>query len=294
LSLKDFPLCALRKRYPNAHKGSFGRLLLIAGSETMTGCAVLAAQGALRSGVGILECAAVKECITVIQNNCFEAVNTPISDYYEDFPSCSARLLERIKVCDAVAMGPGLLNQDSDPARKELLAQLMLMLIENSRVNFVFDADCLTAMAPHLKEFSLYSSRIAITPHPGEMSRLCGVAIPAIIINKEKCASEFSREYGFVTLLKGNKTAVASPNGDIYINSTGNPFMARGGSGDVLTGIIGSLLAQGSDLFDGVCLGAYIHGGAADIAAEELGLSMLPSDIAPRIGKFIFSKEAEL
>jgi NAD(P)H-hydrate epimerase len=166
----------------------------------------------------------------------------------------------------------------------------MLMLLENSRVNFIFDADCLTVMAGNLKEFSFFSNRIVITPHLGEMSRLCGKSIPEIAADKEKCAAEFSKKTGFTTLIKGNNTAVAAPDGRIYINTTGNPYMARGGSGDVLTGMIGSFLAQGIELFDAVCLGAYLHGGAGDVAAKELGLSMLPSDIPERIGKFLFSK----
>ena len=119
---------------------------------------------------------------------------------------------------------------------------------------------------------------------------MSGASIPEILQNRKEAALSFSKQYGCITLLKGHETAICTPDGDCTINTTGNPYMARGGSGDVLTGIVGSLLAQGLSPYDAARLGAYLHGGAGDLAADELGLSTLPSDLPRRIGVFIRSK----
>ncbi len=277
----------LPERYPTAHKGSYGRLLLIGGSEKMTGCMVLASQGALHSGVGILECACERDVSNILKLRLSEPVHTLIEDPFARFEACCQALIPRLSCATALAIGPGFAQGDPLSPRGEAVRDLILLLLHRSQCPVVLDADGLTVFqtAPHL--LKAYGHRLVVTPHPGELSCLTKSSLLQIQQDRQKAAAHFSEEYGCVTLLKGHGTLVSSPEGDCFTNPTGNPYMARGGSGDVLTGIIGSLLAQGLSPFDAARLGAYLHGGAADLAAEELGLSMLPSDISVRIGAFL-------
>ncbi len=277
----------LPKRYSNAHKGSFGRLLLISGSDCMTGCACLSAQGALRSGVGILECACEDSVMRVLQTQLCEPVFSPIPDPEECFEDCYRRLLSRLSLADALALGPGLARGAPRSLRGRAVRDLILGLAQASSRPAVLDADGLTVLEGATSILKVFSSGLVITPHPGEFSILTGQSVVQIQNDREGCAAAFAREHQCTVLLKGHRTVVASPDGRIFVNPTGNPYMARGGSGDVLTGIIGSLLAQGLSPFDAARLGAYLHGGAADLAAEELGLSLLPSDIPLYLGRFI-------
>lgn len=279
----------LPKRFPNAHKGTYGRLLFIGGCKTMTGCSVLAAMGALRSGVGILECACEAPVISVLQQKVYESVYTPIPDPEEEFEACCNHLLSRLCDASALAIGPGLAGGKPRSLRGECVRDLITILGKRALGPMVLDADGLTVFEEAPSLFNFFEHGLVITPHPGEFSVLTGRSLLDIQNNRCEAASQFAKEHNCTVLLKGHQTVVASSKGELYVNSTGNPYMARGGSGDVLTGMIGSLLAQGLSPFDAASLGAYLHGGAGDLAAKDLGLSMLPSDLPLYIGKFIDS-----
>ena len=277
----------LPKRYADAHKGSFGRLLFLGGSSRMTGCAVLAALGALRSGVGILECACEQSVLNILQNRIYEAVYTLLPDLSTAFSDLCDQLLPRLSSASTLAIGPGLAGGNPRSLRGEALRDLIVLLSVRAPCPTVLDADALTVFEGNTTALKHFSRGLVITPHPGELSVLTGRSVPDIQSDRREIALSFAREHQCTVLLKGNHTVIASPDGELTVNTTGNPYMARGGSGDVLTGIIGSLLAQGLSPYDAARLGAYLHGGAADLAARELGLSMLPSEIPLYIGKFI-------
>ena len=280
-------LSFLPKRYPSAHKGSFGRLMLLAGSPQMPGCLALSAKGALCAGVGILECAAQPEALSVVKHACWESVYTALPSPLTEFEACLTTLRQRLKSATALAIGPGLAGGQPDSPLGQAVRDLILGVLQASQQPAVLDADGLSVFGS-APIFHYFPHRLVITPHPGEFSRLTGLPLPQVQANRQEIALAFSRTQGCVTLLKGHQTVVAAPDGRHYVNQTGNPYMARGGSGDVLTGMIGALLAQGVPPFEAACLGAYLHGGAGDLAYAQLGLSMLPSDLPQYIGRFLF------
>lgn len=246
----------LRPRARHAHKGDFGRALLVAGSKGMAGASVLSARAALRSGVGLLT-VHVPVCNNVI-------VQTSVPEAMTSIDSNDCCFSDRIDTAkyNAVAVGPGLgQSKESEAA--------LLALIKECSAPLVLDADALNILSKHHDWLKLLPKGSIITPHPGEFERLFG-----------KCPDRYhaiaavralARDYDIVIMLKGAYTAIIAPDGTLHFNSTGNPGMATGGSGDVLTGIILSLLAQGFGNVDAARISAYIHGLAGDLAAEELG-----------------------
>ena len=278
---KKLPKLNPRKR--NSHKGSYGRVLVLAGSPGLTGAAYLCSKAALRSGSGIVTLG-VPESLNPIMEAKLTCVMT------HPLPETKASTLSNkgkkkiMKLCeshDVVALGPGLSQQ---PETRELI----LWLIQNIDRNMVIDADGLNALSDKVNVLHKIKRHAVLTPHPGEMSRLTGLG-SAKNVQKERLntASQFiqsiqkkSNNEGKLTLvLKGDKTIVADSR-KVYVNRTGNPGMATAGTGDVLTGIIASLIGQGYDVFDASQLGVYIHGLAGDIAAKKKGEhSMIASDI---------------
>ncbi len=275
----------LVRRDPASHKGDFGRLALWAGSEKMTGCLTLAAQGALRSGAGILECLAVPEALFSLRISSPEAVTTPLVGSFAENLSI---IIKRAAKASALALGPGLASGETDGEKGAALREAIAVLGEETSCPAVLDADALTAIGTHPELLSGFAGRAVLTPHPGELARLTGLSAGEIELDRERACREYAKKCGCTVLLKGYGTVI-SDGRKSSLNPTGNPFMARGGSGDVLTGIIGSLLAQGFSPYDAARVGAYVHGGAGDTARNDLGLAMLPSDIPPRIGRFIAS-----
>ena len=275
----------LARRDPASHKGSFGRLALWAGSEKMSGCLLLAALGALRSGVGILECVSVPRALDPLRTGAPEAVTTPLTG---SPASDTGTLLLRARAASALALGPGLASGDTRGSSGAELRAAIGALSDETACPVVLDADALTAVGTDTRLLAGFAGRAVLTPHPGELARLTGSDAQTIMSDREGACRDFARKCGCTVLLKGHATVI-SDGERVEINTTGNPFMARGGSGDVLTGVIGSLLAQGFKPFDAARLGAFLHGGAGDLARDELGLSMLPSDIPPRLGRFLKS-----
>ena len=269
----------IKPRAKHAHKGFFGRALLVAGSKGMAGASVLAARAALRSGVGLLTMhvpainnpivqVAVPEAMTSIDSNecCF-------SDFIN---------AERYT---AVAVGPGLGQSAESEAA-------LLHLIDNSRVPMVLDADALNILARNPIYLQRLPQGSVITPHIGEFSRLFGATDSSYV--RLQAAQAYATTFGVTIVLKGAHTVVVTPLGAMLFNSTGNPGMATGGSGDVLTGCILSLLAQGFDAADAARLAVFVHGLAADFAADEKGeIALVAGDIVEYLPRAWRSLEEE-
>lgn len=256
----------IKRRQWNAHKGNFGHLLIIAGSPGKTGAAVLTSEGALRAGAGLVTLAVPSSLNPVFEVKTTEAMTIPVRDNGKGiFIQESIRAVEKaLDGKDAVAIGPGIGTQ------KETVAFLK-KLLEIITVPVVIDADGLNCLANFTEKLKKLKIPVILTPHPGEMARLSGEKIEKINNNRIKSAIEFSNKYRSVLLLKG-ALSVTADNGRCWtINPTGNPGMATGGMGDVLTGVIGSLLAQGISPYDSARLGAFVHGWAGDTLVSEYG-----------------------
>jgi len=262
-----------RKRY--SHKGTYGHLLIIAGSRGKTGACLLAARAALRSGAGLVTVGVPESLLQVFESRVTDEMCLGLPDRGDGTLRKDAVdiILEFVKKRGrAIAIGPGIgVTEDTKGIIKEL--------IERIEVPMVIDADginCLQGMAEILKN---KKADIVLTPHPGEMARLTGLQIEEIERRRIDLPQEFSLNYGLTIVLKGVPTVIGH-NGYTYINPTGNPGMAKAGSGDVLTGIIGGLMAQGLTSLDSAILGVYLHGLAGDIGASHKGEhSLLASDI---------------
>lgn len=257
----------LHRRDRQAHKGHFGHCLVIAGSTGKTGAAVLAANSAVRAGSGLVTLAAAESIHPVLEMKTTEVMTVPLPDSGSGhltnsaFPAIEKLLAGK----DAIAIGPGL---DRRPGTYALVQNL----VESVALPMVIDADGLNALAEDMTVLKRKKSKqVILTPHLGEMSRLLGTSIPDVEAIRISVAQEFARNYGVFLVLKGSRTIIASPTGTAAINGSGNPGMATGGMGDVLTGVIVSLLGQGYAACDACCLGVFLHGFAADMVAEGKG-----------------------
>jgi NAD(P)H-hydrate epimerase len=254
-----------------SHKGTFGHLGVIAGQRGMMGAAVLSAQGAMRSGLG--KCTVFSPSIgrDIIQIKCPEVL---VNDQYgKDFIQICP---DNLKDYDALVLGPGLgVNKETENAVKEMLQQDL--------PNMVIDADALNIIAKNEWLNQLKENTI-ITPHPGEFERLFGKTENRLeAIRKQQ---EYAQKHRIIIVLKGHHTTICLPSGEVFINNTGNPGMATAGVGDVLTGIIGSLLAQSYNPKEAALLGVYIHGLSGDLAAEnQAHESIIASDIVANLGE---------
>ena len=265
---------SLEKRRHNSHKGTFGTALTFCGSYGFAGAAVLAARGALRSGVGILKAVLCDSIYLPFTVSVPEAVCVPV------MPNASGRLCpdnidipSLLRGAAAVLAGCGLGNDDDT---KKLVCEL----IHNTAVPIVVDADGINTIACCIDIIKKCKAPVILTPHPGEMARLCGVTAREIENDRVKYARDFAMKYGCILVLKGANTIIADKNGNITFNTTGNPGMSTGGSGDVLAGIIVSLLAQGLEPLAASKAAVYLHGEAGDKAAEKRGeRAMLPTDL---------------
>ena len=259
----------LKHRGKFAHKGNFGHALLVAGSQGMAGASVLAARGALRSGVGLLT-VHIPHCNNIV-------VQTAVPEAMTSIDSCVTHFSDEIDTSrySVVAVGPGL-GQDEESEKA------LLRLIDSCEVPMVLDADALNILSRNPQYLQRLPQGSVITPHVGEFNRLFGKTNNSFI--RLMAAQAYAKSFGVTVLLKGAYTAVTSPDGVHYFNTTGNPGMATAGCGDLLTGIIASLLAQGYTAPSAACIGAYLHGMAGDLAASVLGeVALTASDIVEYI-----------
>lgn len=266
----------LPRRPRTAHKGDFGKLFLSCGSVGFTGAPVFAARSAVRSGAGLVFLAVPEDIYPIVAVKCDEAMPFPIPDDYD-------ALLARAKGCDAAVLGPGL---GADPAARELARRLLRDL----PCPVVLDADGINALAGHIDILDSRSAPTLLTPHDGEFQRLTGCALP--LEDRLSAARDFAAAHRCGLILKGHATVTAAPDGRAWVNVTGNPGMAKGGSGDVLSGIAAGLWGQkhlrsgDSDLWSLAAQAVAIHAACGDLCARELGeYAMTPGDMVCALPK---------
>ena len=273
------PRGLLPLRTPETHKGDVGRIFLLAGSVGLSGAAALCVRGALRVGAGLVTLGIPKSLHDPMVEKLTEAMLKILPETKEGSLSLQGlpEIVSTIERMDAAAIGPGLSQQAQT---KALVRQLLPKIAKP----LVLDADGLNALAEELDVLKHLPLPIILTPHPGEMGRLIRQSADDVQRDRERTAAEFAKKYRVVVVLKGHATIVASYDGSMYINDTGNPGMASGGCGDVLTGMIAGLLGQHLSLFDAARLGVYLHGVAGDLAAKDVGdVGLIASDLADRI-----------
>ena len=256
----------LPKRRPDSHKGDYGHALVVAGSRGKGGAARLAALGALRAGCGLVTAAVPAGLQSGFVSRAMEVMTEGLPETAAGTLSAAGidRLLGLLDGKQVVALGPGL---GTDPETRTVVHAI----VQRARVPVILDADALNAFAGCTELLSGRQRPIVMTPHPGEMGRLVGIPGSAVQGRRLELAREFARRHACHLVLKGYRTLVASPSGRVSVNPTGNPGMATGGSGDVLTGLLAGLVAQGIEAGSAVRLGVYLHGLAGDLAATEVG-----------------------
>ena len=275
----DAAAVLIAPRRADSHKGTFGHLLAVAGGPGKSGAGSLVADGALRSGAGLVTVAAPESARLEIAARRAEVMTERLPDLADGgrAADCVAAVVSLLAGRDALAIGPGV------GTRPETVAAVVAILEATDRPAVV-DADALNAVANRgtetLARIGGAGPRV-LTPHPGEAARLLGTSVPEVQADRGRAARELARVSGAVVVLKGHRSAVARPDGRTAFNSTGNPAMATAGSGDVLTGAIGALLARGMVPWDAARLGVFAHGRAGDLAAESVGpAGLLAGEIA--------------
>jgi NAD(P)H-hydrate epimerase len=267
-------------RAPESHKGDFGRVTIVAGSRGKTGAAYLAGIGALRSGAGLVTIATPASCLPIVASMAPEFMTEPLAESEQGTVVTEA--VEAILALqqDVISCGPGL-------GRGPAVAEFVRLLVDRATVPLVLDADALTVLADDPSVLMGKEEReIIITPHPGEMARLTGASIEEVQTSRLQIASEFASSRRLYVVLKGHRTIVATPDGHVFINPTGNPGMASGGTGDVLAGMIAAWLAQLLDAEAACRLAVFLHGAAGDLAAMHEGeVSTTASDLAACLGE---------
>ena len=270
-------LSLLPDRDPWGHKGTFGKILLLCGSLGFTGAAYLAAMGAQRTGAGLTFLGVPESIYAIEAVKLNEPVVFPLPDREGKLSrDAIPQILERLPAMDAVLIGPGL-------GQSEDTFLVVKSVLENADCPVVLDADGINVLSAHRDIVRGRTSPTVITPHDGEFGRLGGI----IGEDRMAAAREMARDLGCVLLLKGHETCITDGVTD-YINTTGNPGMAVGGSGDVLAGIIVSLLGQHIPPLEAAAAGAWLHGAAGDLCARELGqYGMLPTDMVQTLPRLL-------
>jgi NAD(P)H-hydrate epimerase len=279
--LVDAEFCRrwLKPRGASDHKGDFGHILMLAGSPTMPGAAIMAASGALRAGVGRLTAALPQACQLAFSTNLPEAMLLSLPEHAAGVILKSERdKISSFKVANCFLIGPGLGRHDET---QELVRDLLPYIDRPA----VVDADGLFAVCGYLPLLKSVKAPLIITPHPGEMAQLLGVRVEEVQENRTEVAVEFAKQCGVIVVLKGAGTVIATPEGRIFLNNNGNPGMAVGGSGDVLAGMVAALLAQGLAPAVATACAVWLHGKAGDLAAAVVGeASLLPHDLLNHVG----------
>ena len=269
----------LPKRTPNTHKGDYGHTLVVGGSRGKGGAAGLAALAALKAGAGLVTLAVPESCHRSLEFNPLETMSVPLPETKSGSLSLQAldTLIEHTQGKNALAIGPGL----STHAATVDLLRLYLPQVE---CPMVIDADGLNCLSQGIEIFSELQGPVILTPHPKELSRLSDWPVKKILEHRLETASDFSQTHSVILLLKGARTLIAHPEGEIWINPTGNPGMATAGSGDVLTGIIAGLLSQGLEAKHAAAAGAYLHGLAGNLYAAQYGeASLIGGDLIAKL-----------
>lgn len=277
---RGFVHSRMPRRTSNSHKGNFGHILIIAGSPGYTGAAALTSRGALRAGAGLVTLGIPKSLNRIMEAKLTEVITRPLPETKDAALHTDAmgHILKLLDKTDVLALGPGLgIHTET--------ASLIRKLIPKVKKPIVIDADGLNALRGDISILKVLRNCV-ITPHPGELSRLLKKPISEIQSDRVGIARKTARELKITVVLKGARTVIASPDGYVFINPTGNSGMATAGSGDVLTGMLASLIGQGLSPADASVVSVYIHGLAGDIAAKEKGEAcLLASDIVEYLPK---------
>jgi len=265
----------LSPRAPTGHKGDYGHAMIVAGSVGKAGAAILAARGAVRSGAGLVTVATPESVLQTVELGSLESMTLPLAASRDG--GLSEQSVDTILAFahgkQVLAVGPGLGTSAST-------VQVIRSIVAAAEIPVVLDADGLNAFAGAMESLRESGAEKILTPHPGELARLLGVSTAEIQADRIASARSAARQADAVVVLKGFQTLIAEPTGAVFVNPTGNPGMASGGTGDVLTGIISGLLSQGLDASRAACLGVFVHGSAGDRAMAELGpIALTASDL---------------
>ncbi|MGC8718872.1 MAG: NAD(P)H-hydrate dehydratase [Thermodesulforhabdaceae bacterium] len=266
LLTREFMAHVIEPRSPIVHKGQVGHVAILAGSPGKTGAAAMAAKAAVRAGAGLVTLMVPKSLNPILEVKTTEPMTLPLPETEAQSVSLDAmdEIMEFLSNKNCFAVGPGV---SLHPETQELVRRLII----TSPCPVVADADALTALAGHCEILKEAYSSIVITPHPGEMARILDTSTLDVQTDRIGVSEKFAKDFGVVVVLKGARTVVADPSGRIGLNTTGNPAMASGGMGDILTGLIASLIGQGLDPFEAACVGVFVHGLAADRVVEKRG-----------------------
>ncbi len=259
----------LAARRPDSNKGNFGHVLVVGGSLGKSGAAAMAGTCALRVGAGLSTVATAQSVLPTVASFHPEIMTEPLAE--TDAGTISLRALEYgrmdnlVKGKTVAAIGPGI-------SRHVETVEFVHTMMARYRVPMVVDADGLNAFENCVDQLHGREHPLIITPHPGEMARLCGCSVSEVLRNRLSLARTFAREHECILVLKGHRTLIARPDGEVWVNTTGNPGMATGGTGDILTGMIAGFVSQyPAKLVDAVLAGVYLHGVAGDVAREDMG-----------------------
>lgn len=272
---KDMVKFKLPDRPPEAHKGVFGKLFCLCGSKSMPGAAWLSIVSAFRCGVGTVRACVVPSIYNDVFKNIPESTFCVVEEDKDGFVNKNSldKILESMNGCTAGLIGCGL-------GCTEDVKFIVSEIIKRSGIPLVIDADGINVISENIDILREAECEIILTPHVKEMSRLIKVDTATIETSKMRYASEFAKEYEVTTLIKGHRSAIGSTKGEIFVNTIGNVGMAKGGSGDVLSGMIASFLAQGLSTLDATICGTFIHGFAGEkCESKKSNVSMIPSDI---------------
>lgn len=273
----EFVRQSLPKRRPDGHKGTFGKVLVIGGAEGYTGAPYLAAAAAVRSGCGLVSLGVPESIWAILAVKCTSAMPFPLPGKLGQ--NCLGKkalgpILEKLSLCDVLALGPGL-------GRSQETVWLVRELLKQTEKPVVLDADGINALEGHIDILSVRRGHATIlTPHDIEFARLTGEQPPPEGEERIQTARAFAKTHGCTLILKGHRTLTATAAGTVLVNTTGNSGLAKGGSGDVLTGVVASLLAQGASPVMASACGVWLHGKAGDLAAARLtAYGMMPMDV---------------
>jgi hydroxyethylthiazole kinase-like uncharacterized protein yjeF len=265
-------------RPPTANKGDFGHILVLGGSLGKAGAPAMAGMAALRTGAGLSTVATAKCVVHTVAGFHPELMTEPLEQTEEG--TISGKLPTRRRI-DALIQGKTVLAVGPGISRNQETAKLMRSLVSKCEIPMVLDADGLNAFEGHVAELNGTGRSLVITPHPGEMARLVGSSVAAVQRDRLNVARTFAREHGVIVVLKGHRTVIAEPDGVVWVNTTGNPGMATGGTGDILTGMVAGLIAQNRErITEAVIAAVHLHGLAGDVACETMGeQSLVATDL---------------
>jgi hydroxyethylthiazole kinase-like uncharacterized protein yjeF len=266
----------LAPRRPDAHKGAYGHVLVVGGSLGKAGAAAMAGMAALRIGAGLATVAIPRSQLALVAGFAPELMTEPLMENAAG--AINILSLERLR---EITDGKTVIACGMGASRDAEAAQFIRTLVDRTNQPVVLDADGLNAFTQHLPYLHGMLRPLIVTPHPGEMARLAGITREQVQADRIGVARRFAQEHKCIVVLKGHRTLVATPDGQVWVNPTGNPGMATGGTGDILSGIIAGLLAQSPHaILAGVLAGVYLHGAAGDVARDEVGeMSLTATDL---------------